>query len=190
MALCWVSTLFDSGLILSVNPLFLMTARNEAHIAIECRYNAVQYSKILHKWLRESRQNINQMLDPQTTPHTPPWRARHGVSFVNICEKKWPRYNGTALYHDYDNYTRIQGPVTGTWTNGNMCWIRDALSLSHYTSLVECIIFSCQNPTSRWCLVESALWHITMILLSPPRASWRLRLPATRLFVQMHVNTF
>ena len=54
---------------------------------VECRYNAVQYCKILHEWLQELRQNINQMLDPQKTPHTSPLRASYRVSFVNICEK-------------------------------------------------------------------------------------------------------
>ena len=38
------------------------------------------------------------MLDPQTSPHTSPWRVSYGVSFVNICGKNWPRYNGTALH--------------------------------------------------------------------------------------------
>ena len=36
---------------------------------VECRYNAVQYYKILNKWLEELRKNINQMLDPQKTPY-------------------------------------------------------------------------------------------------------------------------
>ena len=35
----------------------------------------------------ELMQNYNQMLDPQKTPHTSPWRASYGVSFVNICQK-------------------------------------------------------------------------------------------------------
>ena len=40
-------------------------------ITVECRYNVVQYCKILHKWLQELRQNINQMLEHKT-PHTSP----------------------------------------------------------------------------------------------------------------------
>ena len=48
--------------------------------AIECRYNAVQYSTKLPKWLQEFRQNTNQMVDPKTT------RAIGGVSFVGIFE--------------------------------------------------------------------------------------------------------
>ena len=36
---------------------------------IECRYNAVQYSTILHTSLQELNQNINQRLNPQKTPH-------------------------------------------------------------------------------------------------------------------------
>ena len=39
---------------------------------VECRYNTVQYFKISYKQSQELRQNINQMLDPQKTPHTSP----------------------------------------------------------------------------------------------------------------------
>ena len=39
---------------------------------VECHYNAVQYCKILPKYLQLLIQNINQMLDPQKTPHTSP----------------------------------------------------------------------------------------------------------------------
>ena len=60
---------------------------NKNPYTVECRYNAVQYRKILHKWLHEHRQNINQMLDPQKKPHTSPQRARYGMSFGNISEK-------------------------------------------------------------------------------------------------------
>ena len=40
---------------------------------VECRYNAAQCCKILHKLFQELRQNINHMLDPQKTPQTLPW---------------------------------------------------------------------------------------------------------------------
>ena len=39
---------------------------------VECRYNAVQYIRILLKRLPKLRQNISQMLDPQKTHHTSP----------------------------------------------------------------------------------------------------------------------
>ena len=42
------------------------------HNTVECRYNAVKYYKILHKYLQELGQNINQVLEPQNTPHTSP----------------------------------------------------------------------------------------------------------------------
>ena len=35
-------------------------------------YNTVQYCKIVYKWLPELRQNINEMLGPQKTPHISP----------------------------------------------------------------------------------------------------------------------
>ena len=37
--------------------------------------------------MQERRQNINQKLYPQQTPHTSPWRASYGMPYVNICEK-------------------------------------------------------------------------------------------------------
>ena len=42
---------------------------------------------LLHTSLQELRQNINQRLNPQRTPHTSPWWASYGMSFVNILEK-------------------------------------------------------------------------------------------------------
>ena len=46
-----------------VNP--RMQNRFEDIYTVECRYNAVKYCKMLHKWLQELGKNINQMLDPQ-----------------------------------------------------------------------------------------------------------------------------
>ena len=37
--------------------------------------------------LQERRQNINQKLYPQQTPHTSPWRASYGMPYVNICDR-------------------------------------------------------------------------------------------------------
>ena len=54
---------------------------------VKCCYNAVWYNMILDTSLQELRQNINHRLNPKKTPHTSPWRARYGVSFVNILEK-------------------------------------------------------------------------------------------------------
>ena len=54
---------------------------------VECRYNAVLCCKMLRKILQELRQNFNQMLDPQKTPHTSFLWASYGVSFAYICEK-------------------------------------------------------------------------------------------------------
>ena len=53
----------------------------------ECCYIVNYYNMLLHTSLQELRQNINQRLNPQKTPHTLPWRASYGVSFVNILEK-------------------------------------------------------------------------------------------------------
>ena len=71
----------------------------------KCHDNAVQYCKILHKQLHQLRQNINQMLDPQKTPHTLPY----GGSFwclLWIFVRKYTDFNGTALYGK-SKYTKI-----------------------------------------------------------------------------------
>ena len=62
----------------------------QVHNTVECRFNAVQYYKILHKWLQELGQNVSQMLDPRRHPMGPtPYLAlaRYGMPLVNICEK-------------------------------------------------------------------------------------------------------
>ena len=53
---------------------------------VECRYNAAQYCKILHKYFQELRQNIYQMLDLKKAPHSSPLRASYGVSVTNNYE--------------------------------------------------------------------------------------------------------
>ena len=67
---------------------------------VECRYYAVQYSEILHKWLLELRQNINLIGEL--------W----GVYYDNFDEN-WPRYDGTALYTDpyYKDKTVVVSPI-------------------------------------------------------------------------------
>ena len=68
---------------------------------VECRYNAVQYDRILSSSLQWLMQNINKNLEPQNTPHSWPVRARYGVYFVvpsfafpEDFGKNWPHYNG------------------------------------------------------------------------------------------------
>ena len=57
-------------------------------------------------------------------PHTSPWRARYGVSFVNILEKNWPRYNGTALYWFLPTWHIAWAAVCGSSVEGSLrtCW--------------------------------------------------------------------
>ena len=91
------------------------TLRSQAigsHCTVGCRYNAVQSSRILHEWLQTLKQNINQMLDLQKTPHASPLRVSYVVCFVNICEK-WRHYNGTALYSS----------GSGEYSGFNIRWI-------------------------------------------------------------------
>ena len=84
---------------------------------VECRYNAFQYSEILHKWLQELRQNINQMLNKKTTDEL--W----GV-FCWYCWENRPRYNGTALYLIVDigcNYKTNGDQRVSSTTNVTNC---------------------------------------------------------------------
>ena len=54
---------------------------------VKCRYDVLQYNMVLHTSLQEVRQNINERLNPQKTPHTSPGRTSYVLSFVNILEK-------------------------------------------------------------------------------------------------------
>ena len=66
---------------------------------VECRYNAVQYCKILHKKLQELRQKHQS--DAGSTKGTP-LRSLTGELCGVYCEYLWeklPRNNGTALYN-------------------------------------------------------------------------------------------
>ena len=49
--------------------------------------NMVQYNMIMHTSLLWLRQNINQGLHSQKTPHNSPSRVSYGMSIVNIFEK-------------------------------------------------------------------------------------------------------
>ena len=55
--------------------------------AVECRYNAVEYNTIMHTSLQWSRQNINQGLHSQETPHSSPSRASYDASIVSFWSK-------------------------------------------------------------------------------------------------------
>ena len=57
---------------------------------VQCRYNAVQYRKILPKWLRAEYQS-----DAGFAKHTP---YLYRVLFCEYFLENWLRYNGTAMY--------------------------------------------------------------------------------------------
>ena len=54
---------------------------------VGCHYNAVLYNTTLHITLQWQRQNTNQGLRSQKTPHISPWRTSYGVSIVMILVK-------------------------------------------------------------------------------------------------------
>ena len=53
---------------------------------VECRYNRVQNNMIMHTSLQWPRQNINQSLHSQKTPHLSPSQVSYRVSLVRILE--------------------------------------------------------------------------------------------------------
>ena len=57
-------------------------------ITIDSRYIAFQYNSILLISRQWQSQNIQQIWNPQKAPPTSPWRARHGVTFVNTWGRK------------------------------------------------------------------------------------------------------
>ena len=71
-------------------------ARKTHHHTLECRYNAVQCTRILHTSLQELEQIINQRLNPQN--HAIPHPDRPWGVFREYLGDNWLRYNGTALY--------------------------------------------------------------------------------------------
>ena len=54
---------------------------------VECRYNAVQFIKILRIALQWQQQKVNQASNSQQTPHILPSWVSNGMSFVKILEK-------------------------------------------------------------------------------------------------------
>ena len=54
---------------------------------VRCRYNAVQYNMTMHTSLQWARQNLNQGLQSQKTPHISASRASHGIAIVSIFKK-------------------------------------------------------------------------------------------------------
>ena len=53
---------------------------------VECRYNAVQYNKILYASMQWRGHSIKRRFNLQTTHHTSPSRASYDVSFARILE--------------------------------------------------------------------------------------------------------
>ena len=49
--------------------------------------SVIQYDIIMHTSLLFLRHDINQSVNPQRTPHTSPWQASYGASFVRIFKK-------------------------------------------------------------------------------------------------------
>ena len=64
---------------------------------VVCRYTAVEYNTIMHTPLHWLRQNINQCLHSQKTPHILSLQGELWVVYCEYFGGNWPRYNGAAL---------------------------------------------------------------------------------------------
>ena len=84
---------------------------------VECHYSMLQHNMILHMIQQWLRQNMDQRLYSQETPHSSPSRASYGVSFCEDLGENW-RYNVTALYI-YNIYMYIykkhRGLIIAQW---------------------------------------------------------------------------
>ena len=93
-------TLMNSDRIKNLMPtstsclMLVLGNRTKSHNRDGWRYNAVCYNMILNTPLQWLRQNINQSLPSQKTPHNSPSRASYGVSIA----RKLTTYNRAALY--------------------------------------------------------------------------------------------
>ena len=83
-ATCLANTLCSNYIINTLKHCFIIMIITLLLCTVECHYDAVDYSKILHKWLQELKRNINRMVYPQMIPHSSPLWASYGMSRVNI----------------------------------------------------------------------------------------------------------
>ena len=84
-------------------------------------------------------------------PPTPtPSRANYGVSFVNICEKNWPRYNGTALYFALDMVGFCS--ISTFWTHKRLKLLTHIGPLSPMWLLIVWSLHSKQHKNWTWFL--------------------------------------
>ena len=67
--------------------LFLLTNAWMHAYTVECRYNVVQFNRILSTALQRQEQNLNQTSNSQQTPHASPLWTSYRVSIVKISEK-------------------------------------------------------------------------------------------------------
>ena len=78
---------------------------------VECRCNAVQYNKILHKWLQRHRRiSIRCWIHKDT-----PYLALTGELWGIFCEylwENWPRFNSTAPYLHFISFPYAERTVS------------------------------------------------------------------------------
>ena len=76
----WTPFIFD--VYNDLFEMYLIIGNSIELSAVIMRSNIIWYCA-----LQELRENMNQKLNPQKTPHTSPWQASYGVSIMNILEK-------------------------------------------------------------------------------------------------------
>ena len=83
----WLSYIVRLSLIVPVgmratSSIYVCICMNLHQYTVECRYNAVHHTIILHTSMQWLSLKVNETLNPQKTPHISPWRASYRVSFV------------------------------------------------------------------------------------------------------------
>ena len=152
-------------------------------ITVECRYNAVWYSMILHTALQELRQNINQRLNPQNTPHTSTWRSNYRVYFMNMLEKtdrvitaphcttfteaSWHR--GFPKMVNYSDvlwtFRRLKSPANRLFLRQLLLQTdsKENIKSPHYSSFVNRIHRPFESPPSGSAMQEAFPRHAVLI---------------------------
>ena len=115
---------------------------------------------IVHTSLQELRQNINQRLNPQKTPHTSHWRACYGVSFVNILEKI-----GRVITAQHYVFLLVK-----TVFDMYKCHILEGREVRHRSRSIEVV----SKGLERWCVCDLKSTFPEFFFREPfPQTLWK-----------------
>ena len=166
---------------------------------VECHHNAVQYDKILHKWLQELRENINQMLDPQKTPHNLNGQTMGCVSWVIWIKSLWDIRSTRILVSLLSNiFVCVQNrhirKVNAYGKTSPFVWIifaSDTLRKSNPLIVVDktwvlslLILWIMTAVTCHWHLI----WHTNYITYIYTSMGYKKRQYSSALAMELHVS--